>query len=78
MENKSFEEYVSGLTPQQQKMLKQGLASIKEWGQNEYEFVPEVEKEDRQKKYRNNTRQKQVMKSKQTAARRKKNKIKHR
>ena len=32
MENKSFEEYVSGLTPQQQKMLKQGRASIKEWG----------------------------------------------
>ena len=33
MENKSYEEYFSGLTPQQQKMIKQGLASIKEWGQ---------------------------------------------
>ena len=78
MENKSFEEYVSGLTPQQQKMLKQGLASIKEWGQNEYEIVSEVENEDGQKKYRNNTKQKQAMKNKQIAARRKKNKIKHR
>lgn len=78
MENKSFEEYVSGLTPQQQKMLKQGRASIKEWGQNEYEIVSEVENEDGQKKYRNNTRQKQAMKNKQIAARRKKNKIKHR
>ena len=79
MENKSFEEYVSGLTPQQQKMLKQGLASIKQWGENEYEIVSEVENEDgHQKKYRNNTRQKQTMKNKQIAARRKKNKIKHR
>ena len=78
MENKTYEEYFSGLTPQQQKMLKQGLASIKQWGENEYEIVPEVEKEDGQKKYRNNTLQKQVMKSKQIAARRKKNKIKHR
>ena len=78
MENKSYEEYFSGLTPQQQKMLKQGLASTKELGENVYGFVPEVEKEDGQKKYRNNTRQKQVMKSKQIAARRQKNKIKHR
>lgn len=78
MEKKSYEEYFSGLTPQQQKMLKQGLASIKQWGENEYEIVPEVEYEDGQKKYRNNIRQKQVMKSKQIAARRKKNKIKHR
>ena len=78
MENKTYEEYFSGLTPQQQKMLKQGLASIKQWGENEYEIVPEVEYEDGQKKYRNNIRQKQVMKSKQIAARRKKNKIKHR
>ena len=53
MEKKSYEEYFSGLTPQQQKMLKQGLASTKEWGENEYGFVPEVEKEDGQKKYRN-------------------------
>ena len=50
MENKSFEEYVSGLTPQQQKMLKQGRASIKEWGENEYEIVSEIENEDGQKK----------------------------
>ena len=78
MENKSYEEYLSGLTPQQKKMLTQGFAATKEWGENEYGFVPEVEKEDGQKKYRNNTRQKQVMKSKQIAARRKKNKIKHR
>ena len=78
MENKSYEEYLSGLTPQQKKMLTQGFASTKEWGENVYGFVPEVEKEDGQKKYRNNTRQKQVMKSKQIAARRKKNKIKHR
>ena len=78
MENKSYEEYFSGLTPQQQKMIKQGLASIKEWGQNEYEIVSEVENEDGQKKYRNNTKQKQAMKNKQIAARRKKNKIKHR
>ena len=114
MENKSFEEYVSGLTLQRQKklnqklasflkklnqklayqeltcqelaqqelesiekMLKQGRASIKEWGQNEYEIVSEVENEDGQKKYRNNTKQKQAMKNKQIAARRKKNKIKH-
>ena len=78
MENKTYEEYFSGLTPQQQKMLKQGLASIKQWGENEYEIVPEVDKEDGQKKYRNNAEQKQAMKSKQIAARRKKNKIKHR
>ena len=78
MEKKSYEEYFSGLTSQQQKMLKQGLASTKEWGQNEYEIVSEVENEDGQKKYRNNAEQKQAMKSKQTAARRKKNKIKHR
>ena len=78
MENKTYEEYFSGLTPQQQKMLKQGLASIKQWGENEYEIVPEVEYEDGQKKYRNNIRQKQEMKSKQISARRKKNKIKHR
>ena len=114
MENKSFEEYVSGLTLQRQKklnqklasflkklnqklayqeltcqelaqqelaslekMLKQGRASIKEWGQNEYEIVSEVENEDGQKKYRNNTKQKQAMKNKKIAARRKKNKIKH-
>ena len=117
MENKSFEEYVSGLTLQRQKMLNQELASflkklnqklaqqelvyqeltqqelasikkmikqvkqkrasIKEWGQNEYEIVSEVENEDGQKKYRNNTKQKQAMKSKKIAARRKKNKIKH-
>ena len=78
MENKSYEEYFSGLTPQQQKMIKQGLASIKEWGENVYGFVSEVENEDGQKKYRNNTKQKQAMKNKQIAARRKKNKIKHR
>ena len=78
MEKKSYEEYFSGLTPQQQKMLKQGLASTKEWGENEYEIVSEVENEDGQKKYRNNIRQKQEMKSKQISARRKKNKIKHR
>ena len=117
MENKSFEEYVSGLTLQRQKMLnqklasflkklnqklayqeltcqelaqqelasikkmlkqiKKGRASIKELGQNEYEFVSEVENEDGQKKYRNNTKQKQAMKNKKIAARRKKNKIKH-
>ena len=77
MENKSYEEYFSGLTPQQQKMLKQGLASIKEWGENVYGFVSEVENEDGQKKYRNNTKQKQAMKNKKIAARRKKNKIKH-
>ena len=77
MENKSYEEYFSGLTPQQQKMLKQGLASIKEWGENVYEFVSEVENDDGQKKYRNNTKQKQAMKNKQIAARRKKNKNKH-
>lgn len=77
MENKSYEEYFSGLTPQQQKMIKQGLASIKEWGENVYGFVSEVENEDGQKKYRNNTKQKQAMKNKQIAARRKKNKIKH-
>ena len=78
MENKSYEEYFSGLTPQQQKMIKQGLASIKEWGENVYEFVSEVENDDDgQKKYRNNTKQKQAMKNKQIAARRKKNKIKH-
>ena len=77
MENKSFEEYVSGLTPKQQKMLKQGLASIKQWGENVYEFVSEVENDDGQKKYRNNTKQKQAMKNKQIAARRKKNKNKH-
>ena len=78
MENKTFEEYVSGLTPQQQKMLTLGRASIKQWGQNEYEIVSEVENEDGQKKYRNNTKQKQAMKNKKIAARRKKNKIKHR
>ena len=78
MENKSYEEYLWGLTPRQQKMLKQGLASIKQWGENVYGFVSEVENEDGQKKYRNNTRQKQAMKNKQIAARRKKNKIKHR
>ena len=50
----------------------------KKTGDNVYEFVPEAEKADGQKKYRNNTRQKQGMKSKQIAARRKKNKIKHR
>ena len=77
MENKSYNDYVSGLTPHQQKMLKQGLASIKEWGQNEYEIVSEIENEDGQKKYRNNTKQKQAMKNKKIAARRKKNKIKH-
>ena len=77
MGNKSFEEYLCGLTPQQQKMLKQGLASIKEWGENVYEFVSEVENDDGQKKYRNNTKQKQAMKNKQIAARRKKNKNKH-
>ena len=107
MENKSFEEYVSDLTLQRQKVLnqelasflkklnqkltqqelasikkmikqvKQGRASIKEWGENEYEIVSEVENEDGQKKYRNNTKQKQAMKNKQIAARRKKNKIKH-
>ena len=77
MENKSYEEYFSGLTPQQQKMIKQGLASIKEWGENVYEFVSEVENDDGQKKYRNNTKQKQAMKNKQIAARRKKNKNKH-
>lgn len=77
MEKKSYEEYFSGLTPQQQKMLKQGLAYAKKTGDNVYEFVPEVEKEDGQKKYRNNTRQKQAMKNKQIAARRKKNKNKH-
>lgn len=77
MENKSYEEYFSGLTPQQQKIIKQGLASIKEWGENVYGFVSEVENEDGQKKYRNNTKQKQAMKNKQIAARRKKNKIKH-
>ena len=70
--------YFSGLTPQQQKMIKQGRASIKEWGQNEYEIVSEVENEDGQKKYRNNAEQKQAMKSKQISARSKKNKIKHR
>ena len=110
MENKSFEEYVSGLTLQRQKvlnqkiasflkklnqeemlnqelasqelaslkkMLKQKRASIKEWGENVYEIVSEVENEDGQKKYRNNTKQKQAMKNKKIAARRKKNKIKH-
>ena len=45
----NMEEYFSGLTPQQQKMLKQGLASTKELGENVYGFVPEVEKEDGQK-----------------------------
>lgn len=79
MKKKSYEEYFSGLTPQQQKMLKQGRASIKEWGENEYEIVSEVEDDDTgQKKYRNNAQQKQEMKRKQIAARRKKNKIKHR
>lgn len=79
MENKSYEEYLSGLTPQQQKLLKQGRASIKEWGENEYEIVSEVEDDDTgQKKYRNNAQQKQAMQRKQVAARRKKNKIKHR
>lgn len=78
MENKSYEEYVYCLTPRQQKMLKQGLASIKQWGENVYGFVSEVENEDGQKKYRNNTKQKQAMKNKKIAARRKKNKIKHR
>ena len=79
MENKSYDEYISGLSPQQQKLLKQGLASIKEWGENEYEIVSEVEDDDTgQKKYRNNAQQKQEMKRKQIAARRKKNKIKHR
>ena len=110
MENKSFEEYVSGLTLQRQKilnqkiasflkklnqeemlnqelasqelaslkkMLKQKRASIKECGENVYEIVSEVENEDGQKKYRNNTKQKQAMKNKKIAARRKKNKIKH-
>ena len=79
MEDKSYEEYFSGLTPQQQKMLKQGRASIKEWGENEYEIVSEVEDDDTgQKKYRNNAQQKHAMQRKQVAARRKKNKIKHR
>ena len=32
MEKKSYEEYFSGLTPQQQKMLKQGLAYAKKNG----------------------------------------------
>ena len=77
MENKSYNDYVSGLTPHQQKMIKQGRASIKEWGENEYEIVSEIENEDGQKKYRNNTKQKQAMKNKKIAARRKKNKIKH-
>ena len=78
MENKSYDDYIRGLSPQQQKLLKQGLASIKEWGQNVYEFVPEVEDDETgQKKYRNNTQQKLAMQRKQVAARRKKNKIKH-
>lgn len=79
MENKSYDDYIRGLTPQQQKLLKQGRASIKEWGENEYEIVYEVEDDDTgQKKYRNNAQQKQEMKRKQIASRRKKNKIKHR
>lgn len=77
-----LEKQIQELTYQElesiEKMIKQGRASIKEWGQNEYEIVSEVENEDGQKKYRNNAEQKQAMKSKQTAARRKKNKIKHR
>ena len=78
MENKSYDDFISGLTPQQQKLLKQGLASIKECGENEYIFVSEVENDDTgQKKYRNNAQQKQAMKNKQIAARRKKNKNKH-
>ena len=79
MENKSYDDFISGLTPQQQKLLKQGLASIKECGENEYVFVSEVENDDTdQKKYRNNEQQKQAMKRKQVAARRKNNKIRHR
>lgn len=77
MENKSYDDYVSGLTSQQQNMLKQGSATIKEWGENDYEFVFEVENEGGQKKWRNNAQQKEAMKRKQIAARRKKNKIKH-
>ena len=79
MENKSYDDYISGLTPQQQKLLSQGLASRKECGENEYAFVSEVENDETgQKKYRNNAQQKQAMQRKQVAARRKKNKIKHR
>ena len=79
MGNKSYDDYISGLTPQQQKLLRKGLASIKECGENEYIFVSEVENDETdQKKYRNNAQQKQAMKRKQVAARRKKNKIKHR
>ena len=79
MENKSYDDYISGLTPQQQKLLRQGLASIKECGENEYAFVSEVQNDETgQKKYRNNAQQKQAMQRKQVAARRKKNKIKHR
>ena len=78
MENKSYDDYIRGLSPQQQKLLKQGLASIKECGENEYAFVSEVENDETgQKKYRNNAQQKQAMQRKQVAARRKKNKIKH-
>ena len=79
MENKSYDDYIRGLSQQQQKLLKRGLASIKECGENEYIFVSEVENDDTgKKKYRNNAQQKQAMQRKQVAARRKKNKIKHR
>ena len=76
--NEYARDALNSLSDEQRKMLCQGKAVIKEWGDGEYEYVSQVEDDgDGQKKYRNNTKQKQAMKNKKIAARRKKNKIKH-
>ena len=75
--NEYAREALNSLSDEQRKMLRQGKAVIKEWGDGEYEYVSEVEDDgDGQKKYRNKEEQKNAMHKKQVLARRKKKKKK--